>query len=111
MKLITNSLTAILLCLVPSTQAIAQETKQELKQGYPPELANNFVSSCVNAATADGVDTQIAENICKCYLSGIQNEYTYEEFQAINSRVSNGEPLPSEFNQIVNDCISQYVNN
>ncbi|WP_144052119.1 hypothetical protein [Gloeocapsa sp. PCC 73106] len=89
---------------------IPQTNKQQSTGEYPPEMAENFITSCIDAATGDGVDPQLAQNICKCYLKEIQAQYTYEEFKEVDRQVAEGQPLPPQFNKIVNDCIAQNVN-
>jgi hypothetical protein len=111
--MITKSLSSFGLCflgfyLVSPSSAIAQEAKQVNQ--YPAEVQNNFMTSCTMSAQQEGVEAQLAQSVCSCYLEEIQKKYTFEQFTAIDNQVANGEPLPPEFNQIVNDCVSRHTN-
>lgn len=94
------------LCLIPTSYALDISTKQIVKQ-YPDEVVEGFVSGCNRAVTEDGIDPQLAREICDCYIKEIQNQYTYTEFQAIEDRVAKGEPLPEKFTELVSNCIEQ----
>lgn len=95
--------------LISASPSVSVVSKQS-DGGYPPQVIDNFMTSCTSTAVQDGVSNQLANDICSCYIKEIQKEYTYTEFEDLDRQASQGEPLPQEFYQIVNDCVSQYQN-
>ena len=58
------------------------------KRGYPPEVAEEFFKSCEESGGE--------RDFCVCVFDKVQQEYTYEEFSAIESKIVDGEP-PDDF--------------
>ena len=55
---------------------------------YPAEVAEEFKKSCEEAGGA--------KEFCTCMFDKVQQEYTFEEFSTIETKISTGEP-PDEF--------------
>ena len=113
MTFITRSIPTVAICLlglvIPQGRAFGLLNKQQPTNQYPDDVVSGFISSCTSAAAQDKVDPQLAQNICTCYVQEIQNEYTYQEFEAIDREVAQGQPLPPAFEEIVKNCISRNV--
>ena len=58
------------------------------KRGYPPEVTEEFLKSCEESGGE--------RDFCVCVFDKVQQEYTYEEFSAIESKIVDGEP-PADF--------------
>ena len=56
--------------------------------GYPPEVDDEFLKSCVDAGSN--------QKFCACMLEKVKSKYTFEEFSAIESKITAGAP-PKEF--------------
>ncbi|TVQ46760.1 MAG: hypothetical protein EA365_04715 [Gloeocapsa sp. DLM2.Bin57] len=95
--------------LLPQSSALGLVNKQQPVNQYSPEVVSGFINSCTEAATSDGVEFQLAQNICSCYIYEIQNMYTFEQFETIDRQVAEGQPLPPAFQEIVSTCINRYV--
>jgi len=113
MTFITRPIPTVAICLlgllIPQGRAFGLLNKQQPANQYPIDVVNSFVNSCTSAAAQDNVDPQLAQNICTCYVQEIQNQYTYQEFEAIDREVAQGQPLPPAFEEIVKNCISRNV--
>lgn len=93
--------------LIPQGRAFGLLNKQQPTNQYPNDIVSSFVNSCISLAAEDDVDPQFAQNICTCYVQEIQNQYTYQEFDAINREVAQGQPLPPVFEELVKNCINR----
>lgn len=58
------------------------------KREYPAEVAEEFVKSCEESGSP--------REYCTCMFEKVQEEYTFEEFSTIETKISAGEP-PDEF--------------
>ena len=58
------------------------------KRGYPPEVTEEFFKSCEESGGE--------RDFCVCVFDKVQQEYTYEEFSVIESKIVDGEP-PDDF--------------
>jgi hypothetical protein len=52
---------------------------------YPPEVVQNFMTSCTTRAEA---------RICRCALDALQRRFPLEQFRALDGRLSAGEMAP-----------------
>ncbi len=95
--------------LLSQSTVLGLVNKQQTVNQYPTEVVSNFISTCTQAATGDGVEAQLAQNICTCYVEEIQNKYTFAQFEEIDRQVAQGQPLPPAFQEIVTNCINRYV--
>lgn len=59
-----------------------------LKDSYPPEVDDEFLKSCTAAGSSD--------KFCACMLEKVKNKYSFEEFSAIEAKITAGAP-PEEF--------------
>jgi hypothetical protein len=55
---------------------------------YPAEVAEEFIKSCEESGGT--------KEFCTCMFDKVQQEYTFEEFSTIETKISSGEP-PDEF--------------
>ncbi|MBW4693306.1 MAG: hypothetical protein KME27_16260 [Lyngbya sp. HA4199-MV5] len=65
---------------------------------YPKKVVAQYVEDC----TA-GRGNQ-ARVVCTCIINGIQAKYTYEEFQILNSQISQIGKVPARLNNIIKAC-------
>jgi len=68
------------------------------QSAYPKSVVAQYIEDC----TA-GRDAQ-ARAVCTCIINGMQSRYTYEEFQIINSQISQTGNVPSSLNKIIKAC-------
>jgi hypothetical protein len=76
---------------------------------YPQETVDTFPDACVASAIRAGAPKDQAEPYCDCAVLQVQNEFTYEEFQAIETSIQEGSPTPPEFANIVSSCRSETI--
>ncbi len=94
--MLKRSLTASVISLSLISFTTAGAKAQE--QGYTPEIINNFIDSCTAGRG------RIVEMICTCYISKIQQEYTFSEFQQVNREIAAGRRPPATLIQIQQSC-------
>jgi hypothetical protein len=58
------------------------------KREYPAEVAEEFMKSCEESGSPQG--------FCTCMFEKVQQEYTFEEFSTIETKLNAGEP-PDDF--------------
>jgi hypothetical protein len=89
--------------------ANAQMAKPEtaLKYPYPAEVVTGFVNAC-STSTAK-LPPAVAQQICGCIITDLQNQYSMAEFQKIAQSLDKGTPMPQEMEQITQACVQQTV--
>jgi type IV secretory pathway VirB2 component (pilin) len=91
MRLFPISFMTVLLLAMTTLVANAQAS-------YPKKVVAQYIEDC----TA-GRGTQ-ARAVCTCIINGIQSKYTYEEFQILNSQISQVGNVPARLNNIIRAC-------
>ena len=71
-----------------TTGAASNAANSASKEDYPQDVVNEFLKGCEGA----GSDRRF----CGCMLAKVQAKYSFEEFSAIEAKISAGEP-PDEF--------------
>jgi len=74
--------------------SVASCTKEDNANVYSLDIMNNFVDSC----SAQG---HVTKSQCQCMLTGIQQEYTQEEFTAIELGMMTGNGTPEKFAKVL----------
>ena len=74
--------------------SVASCTKEDNANVYSLDIINNFVNSC----SARG---HVTKSQCQCILTGIQQEYTQEEFSAMEVEMMAGNGTPEKFTKVV----------
>jgi hypothetical protein len=69
---------------------------------WDAEVRDGFLDACL--ATAGG-----AGGYCRCALSGLEQEYTQAEFEAIEGQMLRDSTVPPRFQAIVEDCFETHV--
>jgi len=68
------------------------------QSAYPKNVVAQYIEDC----TA-GRDAQ-ARAVCTCIINGMQSRYTYEEFQILNSQISQTGKVPAGLTKIIKVC-------
>ncbi len=72
---------------------------------YPEEIKTSFVDNCTQSGLSQGATIEQIEPICTCLINGIETEYTYQEFQAIEKQLQAGEQPPTKLVEIMSNCV------
>lgn len=73
--------------------SVAACSKEDNANDYSLDIMNNFVNSC----SAQG---NLTKSQCQCILRGIQQEYTQEEYVAIEVGMMSGNAAPEKFTKV-----------
>jgi hypothetical protein len=87
--------------------AHGQMAKSEVKYPYPPEVVTGFVKACSTSAAK--LPPAIAQQMCGCIVTGLQNQYSMTEFQKIGEALEAGKPMPKEMEQVTQVCVEQVI--
>jgi hypothetical protein len=75
---------------------------EQKKHDYPSDVTQNFMNSCQETSGGD-------QKMCSCLLDKIQEEYSYEEFSAIEVKIQSGQ-TPGEFLDFVGKARAECSN-
>ena len=71
----------------------------EQRTAYPREVVEQYVNSC------SGRQAGQIRAVCRCIISGIQKQYTYQQFQRLNEEIiRTGKVQDSGLNRIIQEC-------
>lgn len=84
--------TSLCLLILTSTRISAQA------KPYPSEVVKNYIETCTASRGPE------VEAICSCTIRKIQDVYTLEEYQTINSQLQKTGKLPPALIIILNAC-------
>jgi hypothetical protein len=94
--------------LVPlAANAEMAKSEPALKYPYPAEVVTGFVNACSTSSAK--VPPAVAQQICGCIITSLQNQYSMAEFQKIAQGLDKGTPMPQEMEQITQTCVQQTV--
>ena len=71
---------------------------------YPTEVRENFISSCVLNAEAQGAEPSKAKESCECAFETIQKDFSFEEYSEAEQAMINGEASEIDFGDIAARC-------
>jgi|GEM_PF-3071783 len=91
MRLLQTSFISLLLLATTTLMANAQAA-------YPKNVVAQYIEDC----TAGREDQ--ARAVCTCIINGMQARYTYEEFQILNSQISQAGKVPAGLTNIIKVC-------
>ncbi|EKQ66696.1 hypothetical protein OsccyDRAFT_4485 [Leptolyngbyaceae cyanobacterium JSC-12] len=90
------SFISLVVIIAPMTTAIAQQ-----RTTYPRDVVEQYISSC------SGRQAGQIRAVCRCIISGIQGQYTYQQFQRLNEEIARtGKVQDARLNRIIQDCKS-----
>lgn len=91
MRLLPLSFISLLLLATTTLAANAQAA-------YPKKVVDQYIEDCTAGRGSQ------ARAVCTCIINGIQSKYTYEEFQILNSQISQTGNVPISLNKIIRAC-------
>jgi len=75
------------------------------REAYPPEVADQFLVSCMAKLPAGQERQRDAfAASCRCMLDRIQEQYSLEQFNALEARMSAANTVPDDLLQIAAQC-------
>ncbi|MGF1494812.1 MAG: hypothetical protein ACFBSC_20670 [Microcoleaceae cyanobacterium] len=78
---------------------------------YPKEISQTYQKLCIQESIASGFSSQQADQLCRCIIEQLQNQYSLNEFLEIYTRSNEtGEP-PDEFVDAGLTCAEQLTAN
>lgn len=91
MPLMNLPLISLVLLTATALTATAQAS-------YPQDVVARYIEDCTAGRGAQ------ARAVCTCIINGMQAKYTYEEFQILNSQISQTNTVPASVNSIIQAC-------
>lgn len=77
-------------------------------EGYPSEVRDQFMSSCLTSAGADTAseeEVDMIEDLCGCVLDAIEAEVTLEEFIEAEADILEGNASDIDLDAIADSCM------
>lgn len=84
-----------------------QDSSSE-SEGYPSEVRDQFMSSCLTSAGADTAseeEVDMIEDLCGCVLDAIEAEVTLDEFIEAESDILEGNASDIDLEAIAATCM------
>jgi hypothetical protein len=74
---------------------------------YPEAVVSGFMSTCSHEPSQ--LPPEIKRQLCTCLVSEFQNQYSYDEFEAIGKKIQVGELPPTALGETVDRCVEKVL--
>ena len=97
---------AILPLLAPPNKLLAT-TKQEAK--YPENYVSDYIKSCIQRATAEGLPELDAESVCNCTIARFQAQYTLDELNELTKTADSNPEAAEALREVGTACFEEIL--